>query len=436
MRFRHQGRLRMTLPSGYMKMTWRHRGIEVPIDRSFQDWASERFAQQTVNEALRLPRPDPLRRRPRTAVGGLGVGAAAARGAPPASRCQPLLIGGWGALIARMERVARARGVVIETNSRLSELPAGGPVIVATSLASARSLLRDPALEWPSGTAALLDMAVTHSKKDGNVSFDMDEGGFASQYSDHDPSLAPKGQALFQGQMPLRPGESKADALARLEKLLRPDHPRLAHPHPVAPRRRLPRPHRRPGPARPQLTGPPSTAGTACTWPATASPPASCARPPSTAPCGPPDSPCTPARRHTAPRRSGVEFPSASHPTLFRSAASITLSERGTRTGRPPRTLPGWCSPSSTRRASRPSPDGFLAFFETAADGQEEVLACAGLSSRGREHPARALPRRPQVEDVITRAVGAPVKRSQVLQIGSIASVRPAAGAEIIKAIR
>lgn len=90
---------------------------------------------------------------------------------------------------------------------------------MATSLASARSLLRDPALEWPSGTAALLDMAVTHSKKDGNVSFDMDEGGFTSQYSDHDPSLAPKGQALFQGQMPLRPGESKADALARLEKL-------------------------------------------------------------------------------------------------------------------------------------------------------------------------------------------------------------------------
>lgn len=118
-----------------------------------------------------------------------------------------------------MERVARARGVVIETGSRLSELPAGGPVIVATSLASARSLLGDPGLEWPSGTAALLDMAVTHSKKDGNVSFDMDEGGFTSQYSDHDPSLAPQGQALFQGQMPLRPGESKADALARLEKL-------------------------------------------------------------------------------------------------------------------------------------------------------------------------------------------------------------------------
>lgn len=210
-----------------------------------------------------------------------------------------------------MERVARARGVVIETGSRLSELPAGGPVIVATSLASARSLLSDPALEWPSGTAALLDMAVTHSKKDGNVSFDMDEGGFTSQYSDHDPSLAPKGQALFQGQMPLRPGESKADALARLEKLFDLTTPAgaaaccgAAKASPAA----APAPWTCPASA--GGTGPPSTAGTACTWPATASPPpASSPRPPSTAPCGPPDSPCTPARRRTAPRRSGVESP-------------------------------------------------------------------------------------------------------------------------------
>lgn len=109
--------------------------------------------------------------------------------------------------------------MVIETGSRITELPTDGPVIVATSLASARSLLGDSSLDWPSGTSALLDMAVTRSKKDGNVSFDMDEGGFTSQYSDHDPSLAPKGEALFQGAMPLRPGESKGEALARLEKL-------------------------------------------------------------------------------------------------------------------------------------------------------------------------------------------------------------------------
>jgi phytoene dehydrogenase-like protein len=219
MRFRHQGKLRMTLPSGYMKMCWLHRDIEVPIDRSFQDWASERFAQQTVNEALGFLGPilfdgDPGR------LSAAFVWERLLRvGTPRFPLPSRYFIGGWGTVIERMERVARRHGVVIETGSRLTELPTDGPVIVATSLASARSLLGDSSLDWPSGTSALIDMAVTHSKKDGNVSFDMDEGGFTSQYSDHDPSLAPEGQALFQGAMPLRPGENKAEAIARLEKL-------------------------------------------------------------------------------------------------------------------------------------------------------------------------------------------------------------------------
>ncbi|MFD7028971.1 phytoene desaturase family protein [Streptomyces sp. NPDC059917] len=219
MRFRHQGKLRMTLPGGYMKMTWMHRDIEVPIDRSFQDWASERFEQQTVNEALGFLGPilfdgDPGR------LSAAFVWERLLRvGTPRFPLPSRYFIGGWGTVIDRMERRAKAHGVVIEKNSRITELPTDGPVIVATSLAASRGLLGDPTLDWPSGTAALLDMAVTHSKKDGNVSFDMDEGGFTSQYSDHDPSLAPKGQALFQGQMPIRPGESKAEALARLEKL-------------------------------------------------------------------------------------------------------------------------------------------------------------------------------------------------------------------------
>ena len=34
-----------------------------------------------------------------------------------------------------------------------------------------------------------------------------------------DPSLAPAGHALIQAEMPMRPGESQADALARLHRL-------------------------------------------------------------------------------------------------------------------------------------------------------------------------------------------------------------------------
>jgi phytoene dehydrogenase-like protein len=219
MRFRHHGRLRQTLPGGYMKMTWLKRDRPVPVDRSFQDWGSENFAQQTVNEAIGFLGPILFD----GDAGRLSAAFVWERllrvGTPRFPLPSEYFLGGWGTVVDRMERRALQRGVRIETGSRITDLPEDGPVIVATSLAAAGNLLHDNSLTWESGVAALLDMAVTHSKKDGNVSFDMDEGGFTSQYSDHDPSLAPKGQALFQGQMPLRPGENKAQALERLEKL-------------------------------------------------------------------------------------------------------------------------------------------------------------------------------------------------------------------------
>ncbi|GGJ51385.1 FAD-dependent oxidoreductase [Streptomyces brasiliensis] len=220
MRFRHQGRLRMTLPPGYMRMTLLGRDRPVPVDESFQDWASKIFPQQTVDEALGFLGPIVFHGDPGTLSAAFIWERLLRVGTPKFPLPSRYFIGGWGTVVDRMARVARRHGVVIETGSRITELPVGdGPVIVATSLAAARGLLGDSTLEWPSGTAALLDMAVTHSKKDGNVTFDMDEGGFTSQYSDHDPSLAPEGEALFQGAMPLRPGEHKAQAIERLEGL-------------------------------------------------------------------------------------------------------------------------------------------------------------------------------------------------------------------------
>ncbi|QIY76281.2 thermostable hemolysin [Streptomyces sp. RLB1-33] len=113
----------------------------------------------------------------------------------------------------------------------------------------------------------------------------------------------------------------------------------------------------------------------------------------------------------------------------------ITLSERGTPDWQTAADLARLVFAKQYQASISPDPDGFLAFFETAADGQEEVLACAGLSFPEEESILLERYLDAPVEDVITRAVGAPVKRSQVLQIGSIASVRAAAGAEIIKAI-
>ncbi|MFG2480576.1 thermostable hemolysin [Streptomyces fagopyri] len=113
----------------------------------------------------------------------------------------------------------------------------------------------------------------------------------------------------------------------------------------------------------------------------------------------------------------------------------ITLSERGTPDWQTAADLARLVFAKQYRASITPDPDGFLAFFEATADGQEEVLACAGLSFPEDETILLERYLDAPVEDVITQAVGAPVKRSQVLQIGSIASVRASAGAEIIKAI-
>ncbi|MFJ3235661.1 thermostable hemolysin [Streptomyces sp. NPDC086787] len=83
----------------------------------------------------------------------------------------------------------------------------------------------------------------------------------------------------------------------------------------------------------------------------------------------------------------------------------------------------------------RPNPDAFLAYFETAEDGSEAALACAGLSFPEQEGILleRYLDR--PVEQVIGDELGSPVARGQILQVGNIASVRATAGGEIIKAL-
>src|SRR5207237_1172489 len=95
---------------------------------------------------------------------------------------------------------------------------AHGPVIVATDLASARSLLGDESLAWTSGHCALLDLAVPHSRRDRTIVFDLDEGGFHESCTMQDDSTAPRGESLYQLQLPIRDGESREDAARRLRE--------------------------------------------------------------------------------------------------------------------------------------------------------------------------------------------------------------------------
>ena len=107
----------------------------------------------------------------------------------------------------------------IETSSRVDALPEP-PVIVATQLESARALLGQPTLAWESGRCVLLDVGVVAARGDAFLVFDLDDAGFVERASGPDSSLAPPGHSLVQADMPLKPGESRVAALARLEHLL------------------------------------------------------------------------------------------------------------------------------------------------------------------------------------------------------------------------
>jgi phytoene dehydrogenase-like protein len=216
-RIRHHGRLRRTPPASFAAMVSLGRRVQAPIDRDFRTWASRRFGETACKAAEGMVGPAIYHADP----GRLSAAFVFERllrvtspKFPPVTRYPR---GGWGVVIDRMERAASERGVKIETNSRISALPETGPVIVATSLDSARSLFDDESLRWEGGRAALLDVGVAHSDKDPFAIFDFDEGAMIECFTSQDPTLAPVGHDLLQGEMPVCSGESKTDGLARLE---------------------------------------------------------------------------------------------------------------------------------------------------------------------------------------------------------------------------
>jgi phytoene dehydrogenase-like protein len=143
--------------------------------------------------------------------------------------------GGWASVVDRMAARAWNLGVRMETLARVDSLDAipnghRGPVVVATSLDSARRLLRDDSLTWPSGRTALIDLAVRTRRGDAFAVSDLDapgwieRGGLGVSPRKHstaqDHTLAPAGEQLLQGQFPIAPHESRADGITRAERLL------------------------------------------------------------------------------------------------------------------------------------------------------------------------------------------------------------------------
>jgi hypothetical protein len=108
----------------------------------------------------------------------------------------------------------------METLSRVHTVPTDTPVVVATSLDAARRLLGDPSLTWPSGRTVLVDLAVRTRRGDAFAVSDLDAPGWLERFTAQDRTLAPAGEQLIQGQIPIAPHESKADGAARAEALL------------------------------------------------------------------------------------------------------------------------------------------------------------------------------------------------------------------------
>ena len=66
----------------------------------------------------------------------------------------------------------------------------------------------------------LLDVGLVPRRDDAFLVVDLDDAGFVERVTGVDTTLAPAGHALVQADMPLKPGEPRAVALARLEHLL------------------------------------------------------------------------------------------------------------------------------------------------------------------------------------------------------------------------
>ena len=215
LRFRHGGRLCRTPPAALLPVLTQRRR-EAPVDLDFHSWIRERHGAVAATTASNLMGvatfdADPGR------LSAAFVWPRLLRVSAPVPAVRYVL-GGWNGLVDRLATHARALGVRIETGARATELPAP-PVIVATSLDAAATLLGTPLPHVESGRTVLLDLAVRAGRGDAFVVADLDEAGWLERFTLPDPSLAPAGESLIQAQLPLRPAESRADALARLEAL-------------------------------------------------------------------------------------------------------------------------------------------------------------------------------------------------------------------------
>lgn len=218
--FRRNGALRRTPPLALLRLA-RRRGA--PVDTDFLSWATRQTGEEGARAAAHYMGVALFHHDPGSLSAAFVQERLRRATALPPEAHYP--IGGWAQLVERMASRAWDLGVRIETAQRidsgaLADLARNGPVIVATHLDAARTLLDDPTLTWDSGRTALIDLALRTRRGDPFVISDLDAPGWIERFTAQDPTLAPAGEQLIQSQIPLAPGTPRADAVHRAEELL------------------------------------------------------------------------------------------------------------------------------------------------------------------------------------------------------------------------
>ncbi|MFB6892349.1 FAD-dependent oxidoreductase [Kitasatospora sp. NPDC056327] len=215
-RYLHDERLRALPPLALTRLAARR---DAPVGRTFLGWASEVADERTARAAANFAAVATFHHDPGLLSAAFTQERLRRAASLPPEAAYP--VGGWQSVIDRMAARARELGVRIETGSRLEALPpTNNPILVATSLESARRLLDDPGLTGESGRTLLLDLALRPRRGDAFFVSDLDRTGWVERFTTQDPGLAPAGEQLVQAQLPLAPAESRESGLARAEHLL------------------------------------------------------------------------------------------------------------------------------------------------------------------------------------------------------------------------
>ncbi len=217
-RLRLGGTLRRTPPLGTLPAILRLRGREAPVATDFRTWAASHTDEDTAALAASAAGVFTFHHDPGE-LSAAFVWPRMARLLLTVPSIVTYPVAGWSTLVAALEKRVHELGVIVDTGTRMEELPAT-PTILATELDQARELLGDDSLRWQSGRTVCLDLGVRHRRGDPTIVSDLDESGWIGRYSGANPTIAPEGEELIQAQMPIRPGESVDMAAMRLERFL------------------------------------------------------------------------------------------------------------------------------------------------------------------------------------------------------------------------